>query len=358
MQQGEQRRVELANAKYFEVAQLTDRTSFAIFLLSGVAAAIIAYLLAHSLSKRLDQLKLGAQKVGEGDLAHRIPDTKRDELGRLASSFNVMALSLQNARDELERRNKDLEESQKRLAAELAEAAAYVRSLLPPPALVPIGADWRYVPSMQLGGDAFGYHWLDREHMAIYLLDVCGHGVGSALLGVSAMNVLRSNALPGTDFKDPGAVLGGLNDVFQMEGQNDAYFTIWYGVYHAPSKRLRYASGGHPPAVLVTNTNGGDPAVMRLDKRGLVIGAIPGIEYAYAETRLEGPARLYVFSDGIYEIMKRDGEMLTYDEFVQILMRRESAGDGILDTILEEVRRIKGEDAFEDDVSLVELRFE
>jgi phosphoserine phosphatase RsbU/P len=66
------------------------------------------------------------------------------------------------------------------MALELAQAAKYVRSLLPAPSRGEhLAIDWRFVPSDQLGGDALGYHWLDAEHVAIYMLDVIGHGVGA-----------------------------------------------------------------------------------------------------------------------------------------------------------------------------------
>ncbi len=100
--------------------------------------------------------------------------------------------------------------SQQALAAELAEAAAYVQSLLPPPLTggpVRDGPGVSFLPA-QLGGDAFGYHWLDDDRWRLYLLDVCGHGVKAALLSISAMNVLRSQALPHTDSR-PGANLVG-----------------------------------------------------------------------------------------------------------------------------------------------------
>ncbi|WP_415715261.1 PP2C family protein-serine/threonine phosphatase [Maridesulfovibrio sp.] len=114
---------------------------------------------------------------------------------------------------------------------ELAVAADYVTSLLPDPLKEgDIQADWRFIPSTSLGGDSFGYHWLDDDHFAMYLLDVCDHGVGSALLSVSAMNVLRSQTLPDTDFLKPDMVLEALNDSFQMDQQNNLYFTMWYGV--------------------------------------------------------------------------------------------------------------------------------
>ena len=61
------------------------------------------------------------------------------------------------------------------------------------------------------------------------------------------MNALRSQALPQTDFREPGQVLAALNNAFQMDQQNGLFFTIWYGVYHkpTPADRLRRR---RPPA--------------------------------------------------------------------------------------------------------------
>ena len=88
-----------------------------------------------------------------------------------------------------------LEASQKKLAKELAEASAYVQAILPPARFDSPTVDWIFVPSAELGGDAFGYHWLDDDHFAMYLLDVCGHGVGAALLSISALNVDRKSVV-------------------------------------------------------------------------------------------------------------------------------------------------------------------
>src|SRR5207253_2946332 len=121
--------------------------------------------------------------------------------------------------------------TQSRLKLELTEAEHYIRSILPPPTVTPPAVEWRLQPPTELGGDSFGYHWVDPDHFAFYLLDVCGHGVGAALLSVAAINVLRSASLPGVDFGDPGLVLSALNEAFPMEKQNNLYFTIWYGVW-------------------------------------------------------------------------------------------------------------------------------
>jgi len=86
-----------------------------------------------------------------------------------------------------------------------------------------------YIPSAELGGDCFGYHWIDPEHFAIYLLDVSGHGVGTALLSVSALDAMRVQSLPNTDFGAPEQVLAAMNDAFQMQKHNNLYFTclVW-----------------------------------------------------------------------------------------------------------------------------------
>src|SRR5580700_8760415 len=139
-----------------------------------------------------------------------------------------------------------------RLRQELHDAERYVLAILPPPVAEPITVDWLFVPSTELGGDSFGYHWIDGEHFGLYLLDVCGHGVGSALLSITVANTIRSGALLNTDFRMPEAVLGSLNQAFQTERQNDLYFTIWYGVYHRPTGILRYASAGHPSPILLS----------------------------------------------------------------------------------------------------------
>ncbi len=242
-----------------------------------------------------------------------------------------------------------------RLRAELGEAAAYVRSILPPPISEPVLTGWTFNPSSSLGGDAFAYHRLDDDHFALYLLDVCGHGVGSALLSVSALNTLSAQALPGVDFRDPAEVLAALNHAFPMERQNQLYFTIWYGVYELSSHTLTYAGAGHPPAVLLAP---GKPPEL-LQGAGLPIGTFEGLDYDSFSTTVPPGSRLYLYSDGVFEVEKKDnGGMLPFDEFIDVLtsLKHESCQERV-DCIIESIRDIQGKEAFDDDCSLVEFVF-
>ena len=249
-----------------------------------------------------------------------------------------------------------LQASQQVLANDLATAAQYVRSLLPPPQhMGAVTADWRFIPSADLGGDAFGYHNIDDEHVAVYLLDVCGHGVGAALLSVSALNAIRSEALPQTDFHDPGSVLAALNKAFPMERQNDMFFTIWYGVYNTVARTIRWAGGGHPPALLLLPGEGAKP--VQLDSDGPLIGAVDGLEFDSREMAVPAGSRLFVYSDGAFEISRPDGSMWAFDDFLTTLASPPLGPESRMDTLVTHVRKLSERDDFIDDFSMVELVF-
>ena len=241
--------------------------------------------------------------------------------------------------------------------AELKEAAQYVKSLLPSPLDDGrVRIDWRFVTSTSLGGDAFGYGWIDDDHLQVYLLDVCGHGVGAALLSVTVMNVIRSGSLQGTDFRDPAEVLSALNEAFPMARQNGSYFTIWYGVYRPSTRRLVHASGGHPAALLLHGPAGAAPAE-RLRAPNLIIGFVPGKRFVSEEVDVPAGARLFLFSDGVYEVDLPDNQVWAFDDFAAFLERPPSDGASRMDDLLAEARRLQGSETLPDDFSILEAVF-
>lgn len=263
-------------------------------------------------------------------------------------------LERKTLRDQEQRLLATIQSQQERLQGELAEAAAYLHSLLPTPFAEPFAIDWRFIPSSELGGDAFGYHWIDDDHFALYLLDVCGHGVGAALLSVTVLNVLRSGAMQETDFRNPEAVLGAVNRAFPMEQQNNRYFTLWYGVYRRSTRKLCYGSGGHPPALLFEP---GEVTPKKLAARGMMIGGMPGSRYAAQSCDIAPGSRFFLFCDGAYEITQPDGKVFTFEEFTQLL-RNLLTNDVInLDMLVGQIRKLRGPFPLEDDLSLVTIQF-
>jgi serine phosphatase RsbU (regulator of sigma subunit) len=256
--------------------------------------------------------------------------------------------------DQLAEANLLLQRTQRRLDAEIREAANYILSILPERRAADPATDWLLLPSTELGGDSFGYHDIDADHIALYLLDVCGHGVGAALLSVTAINVLRSAALPDTDFRDPAAVLRALNDAFPMEKQNNMYFTIWYGVYRRSARSLSYASAGHPPSILLRGGAGGASEAVPLATRGVALGTFPDVPYRAETAAIEPGDRLLLLSDGTFEVETAPGVMLPFAEFVAFL--RQPGGDQP-PRILDWIRSLNGKGPLPDDFSLLRVVF-
>ena len=220
-------------------------------------------------------------------------------------------LERKRLRDLEQRTHAALLESQSHLAEELAEASRYVSCLLPKPLSHPdVTACWHFQSCSQIGGDGFGYRWIDKDHWTFFLFDVCGHGVGAAMLSISILNVLRTLSLPDTDFKSPQSVLQGLNLAFPMEAHNEQYFTCWYGVYSPSTRQLRFGSAGHPPALCIE----GDTCTL-LRTQGPPIGAIDDARFREESRILTPSCRLIVISDGVYELEKEDGTTATIEEF-------------------------------------------
>ena len=274
---------------------------------------------------------------------------------RFIAKLEAAHKELTVAHHELAESREALLRTHNRLQQELRDAERYVRAILPPPIAEPFCVDWLYVPCAQLGGDSLGYHWIDSEHFALYLLDVSGHGVGAALLSVAVANTLRSGALRDADFRLPEEVLGSLNQAYQMERQNDLYFTMWYGVYHQPTGRLRYASAGHPPPILVSGSSGNRGNASPLPGRGLPLGMLPNACYDREECTLVSPARLFLFSDGVYEISKPDGSMLEFEAFEQALACAVPDGRSELDELLRLACEVRGAETLEDDFSIIKM---
>jgi len=258
-----------------------------------------------------------------------------------------------------------LARSEAHMKAEIHRAAAYVRSLLDPPLTDgAVHADWRFVPCEALGGDVFGYHWIDEDHLAAYVIDVSGHGVGPALMGVSAMNLIRSGSLERDQVLDPTRTLQALNGAFQMARHDGMYFTIWYGVYDRRTRELAWAGGGHPPAFL---RRGGE--LRKLDSTTFMIGVVDEYDAPTMRTTLEPGDRLYIFSDGVFELHMQDGGIWGLDRLEE-LMRADARGS-MLDLVVRETTRVTLEGrgvaatdipadtsgvAWDDDFSLIELR--
>ncbi len=261
-------------------------------------------------------------------------------------------IRLHQANERLKDLAEELRLQKARLDQELEEAASYVRSLFPEAMTGAVRVESRFEPSHELGGDSFDFFWLDAEHFILYLADASGHGLAAAFPSISVHNQLRSRSLP-VDLRDPAAVLQALNAGFQMERHQGRYLTIWYGVYQRSSRTLRYASAGHPPALLWSRT--GTFPSRWLRGQGMAVGLFQESTYATESLEVGEGGCLLVYSDGLYEVPRPDGVMGTLPEFMQLAeqCRGLLSDDDGLDRLLSQIHDITANAPFTDDYSVI-----
>lgn len=302
-------------------------------------------------------------------------------------TFRELALATErelNMTDLIEAQRRALEattamvQARDRLASELSDAAAYVRSLIPSPIRTgQVRTDWAYTPSSILGGDILGYQWLDDRRFAFYLIDVCGHGVASALLSTSVVSTLRRGAAAGLNLADPAHTLTALNRLFPMEEHGGRFFTAWYGVFDRTTGELAYASGGHPPAIILASEDGRrEPLIESVGEPAYLLGIDPDATYDARTRRIRPSDALYVFSDGVYETRMPGGRMLERDGLSRLIahaarpaelslpilsrppLASAPAGSSRVARVVDQIKDLRGTPEFEDDFTLLEIEFD
>jgi phosphoserine phosphatase RsbU/P len=248
-----------------------------------------------------------------------------------------------------------LVDAKQKLDREFSDAAGYVRSMIPPPLAGEETIDWQFHPSIQLGGDGLGYRRIDEDRIAFYVLDVTGHGLGSALLAVTALELLRNrNPASQIDFSRPALVIERLNRSFQMKDHGGKFFSAWYGVYSRSARTITYANAGHPPAILLTR-KGAALELGRTAPGASVLGIMPDINVPEITIEFAPTSELYLFTDGLYELLDPQGGRGSYDEFLTYLESQVKEGKAAWDAILYWLDHARNRHMIDDDVTL--LRF-
>jgi sigma-B regulation protein RsbU (phosphoserine phosphatase) len=152
-------------------------------------------------------------------------------------------------------------------------------------------------------------------------------------------------------------VLAALNRTFRMESQNNLFFTMWYGVYRPSNRELAFASGGHPPALLLVSKSGNKQLAVPLRTEGPAVGCLEEARYSTASHEIPPGARLMVFSDGVFEILQGSDRAGTWKEFLETFTLPE-VQNLRPDERFGRALQSRGADSLEDDFSFVELRFD
>ena len=250
-----------------------------------------------------------------------------------------------------------------RMSRDLKAAATIQETFLPREAPRVSGTDfvWIYRPCDELGGDGLNVIPLGDGKVGLYILDVSGHGVASALLSVTLSRLLSPPSEPSSilirdgddrdqfDITPPAEVAARLNQLFPFDGATEQFATMVYGILNALTGEFRYTSAGHPGPVHLPS--GANPVI--LESQGFPIG-LADKPYEERSVRLGAGDRLYLYSDGVPEAMNPAGVQFGDARLLEAIGQGRSRPlQGAIATLLEEIVRWHGSERLQDDISIL-----
>ena len=286
-----------------------------------------------------------------------------DRVGEIIGTFGVSSdvtelvrtqQSLAETAAALQQRNDEMEE-------ELALAREVQQALLPHEyPVVPRGEGsgrlqfgHRYIPISGLAGDFFEVFPIGEHSAGLFICDVMGHGVRSAII-VSMLRGLAERIHQVAE--DPGEFLGQLNSglaAILQEAEMTMFATAFLAVIDLENGELRYASAGHP-APIMRSTDGTSVLPMGGRGKGAALGLFPESSYETHVLKLGLVKQLMLFTDGIIEVENREGEAFLQNRLVQVVSEEECDGvDALLDHVLDRVLSFAESQRFDDDVCLL-----
>ena len=270
----------------------------------------------------------------------------QDDLDLLTVMANVAAIRIENAR------LAEVEQSEKLMEADLAQASEIQRSLLPtePPAYDGWELAGLNLPCRTVGGDYFDFIPYQDGRLAVVVGDVSGKGLPAAILMSSLqakVQMLRESN------PSPGKAVSTLNRSLTERCPLGKFITFFYALLDPASGTLEYSNAGHNYP-LILRTNG---TVETLKGNGLVMGLFSAVHYEVKKTKLEAGDMLVLYSDGVTEAVNSADIEFGEKGLAEFLAARKSVRcEDIVNQLVEHMRKWRGTSSFADDFTVVLVR--
>ncbi len=269
-----------------------------VFLVIELVALVIGVVLTRAITHTVSDLYRATQFVQEGNFAHKVQVTRRDQLGVLGDSFNSMTNSISRLIDE----QKQLQ----RLENEISIASEVQNQLFPRnlPQVEGVEVEAICRAARTVSGDYYDFIQLSPTHVAFAIADISGKGISAALLMASLQAALRSQLLvPGSEQMSTAELVARLNKHLVINTGDDRFATFFVAIYDTASRKLRYTNAGHLPGFCLS-----EGRAIYLHKGGIVLGVVEDYEFEQETITVPHDAVLITYSDGLIEPENAYGE--------------------------------------------------
>ena len=287
----------------------------------------------------------------------------RAEAARNLAQAELLALNAElEAR--VERRTRELREKNQQMEEELQMARELQIALLPQKfPTVPTHASAQdsalhflslYFPTGDVSGDFFNVFSIGEKAAGIFICDVMGHGVRSALITSMIRGLVEEHAQAAAD---PGELLTRVNRALSeilRQAETTMFATCFYVVADVARRQLRFANAGHPSALRIQQGNGVAQKLQGNGRPGPAMGIFPAASYATSSSSMAKGDRVMLFTDGLFEVEDASGAVFTEEQLHTTVNRYASLpAQEFFDRVINDVRQFSEHKSFADDVCVV-----
>jgi sigma-B regulation protein RsbU (phosphoserine phosphatase) len=331
-----------------------NRTVLFLSLAGFLLVTCVIVWIARSITQPLRDLSKVTEDIARGHLDIHVPKVRsRDEVGKLAASFEAMRGSLKQYIEELT----ETTAAKGRIEGELRIAHDIQMGMLPK--IFPPFPDRReldiyasLIPAKEVGGDLYDFFFLDEDHLCFTVGDVSGKGVPASLFMAITRTLVRTKATKGLT---ADMVLTRVNRDLSLDNPSLMFVTLFLGILDLRSGELDYCNGGHNPPYLLRAAGG----IERLTPtKGMALGVMEDSAYHSKRVTLQTGDSLFLYTDGVTEAMNEHEVLFSEERLVgELISLREKPLRESIHALIEKIRTFSGTAPQTDDITLMRLIF-
>lgn len=334
--------------KIISSVYVTSQKMIVVGLMALSLALLLAVRLSQSISKPIKNLTQATQAIAQGNFKIKIPHKSNDEMGTLASSFEMMSSKIEK-----------LMVTQKekiRLENEMNIAATVQKTLFPEKEITLEQVDIvsHYTPASECGGDLWSY-FESNNKLYFIIADATGHGLPSALITVATKSTLSlvKRMLENNVAVAPKDILAYANRSVHEVSKGSIMMTCFLGMLDLETGELTFSNAGHNAPWLFS----GDK-VSALSMAGTRLGEkSEQIEFKEKTVIMKPGDKLFLYTDGIVENTNAQGVMFDKKRVRELVKNSLSKGLKVsLNMLLQEFQKFLGtKKTLDDDTTVVFL---
>jgi sigma-B regulation protein RsbU (phosphoserine phosphatase) len=311
-------------------------------------AMLVGYALSRTITKPIQKLREGVERIGAKDWDYRVDIKTGDEIEELSEAFNEMAADLKRHIEDLRRTTAEKE----RIEKELEIARQIQESFLPRscPQIGGIELSAVALPARQVGGDFYDFIPLDQGRWGFVVADVSDKGVPGALFMALSRSLIRAHATRA------GAeeAIEKANYSIISSSESDMFVTLFYALLDSARKDLTYINAGHNPPILLRNTG----ELVMLRAKGMALGVIEDLTLEEKRLFLREGDTIVFYTDGVIEAINDREEQFGMERFIKVIQEnKELPPQELITKVIEEVRAFTGDEPQFDDITLMAMKF-